>query len=109
MPEDHEFDFGQAYKGLAQSYEQGMAQVRELIAELKHECPSAVPVVLTGHGTIEGLMARPAGAAPPLTPVPFTDVRIADAFSMMKQVLGNGTADHILTSGLTGEGTSAKR
>ena len=29
--------------------------------------------------------------------------RIADAFSMMKQVLGNGTADHILTSGLTGE------
>jgi len=29
--------------------------------------------------------------------------RIADAFSMMKQVLGRGTADHVLTSGLTGE------
>ena len=27
---------------------------RELIAELKEECPSAVPVVLTGHGTVEG-------------------------------------------------------
>jgi phosphoglycerate kinase len=29
--------------------------------------------------------------------------RIADAFSMMRQVLGTGTADRILTSGLTGE------
>ncbi len=29
--------------------------------------------------------------------------RIADAFSMMEQVLGDGTADHVLTSGLTGE------
>jgi phosphoglycerate kinase len=29
--------------------------------------------------------------------------RIADAFSMIKQVLGTGTADQILTSGLTGE------
>jgi phosphoglycerate kinase len=29
--------------------------------------------------------------------------RIADAFSMMKQVLGSGAADRILTSGLTGE------
>jgi phosphoglycerate kinase len=29
--------------------------------------------------------------------------RIADAFAMMKQVLGQGTADWILTSGLTGE------
>lgn len=29
--------------------------------------------------------------------------RIADAFSMMKQVLSEGTADHVLTSGLTGE------
>ncbi|MGD9048951.1 MAG: phosphoglycerate kinase [Anaerolineae bacterium] len=29
--------------------------------------------------------------------------RIADAFSMMKQVLGTGTADRILTGGLTGE------
>lgn len=29
--------------------------------------------------------------------------RIADAFSMMKQVLQKGTTDHVLTSGLTGE------
>jgi len=29
--------------------------------------------------------------------------RIADAFSMMKQILSEGTADHVLTSGLTGE------
>jgi phosphoglycerate kinase len=29
--------------------------------------------------------------------------RIADAFSMMEQVLGDGTADHVLTGGLTGE------
>ncbi len=29
--------------------------------------------------------------------------RIADAFSMMKQVLGDGSADSVLTSGLTGE------
>ena len=29
--------------------------------------------------------------------------RIADAFSMMKRVLDGGTADHVLTSGLTGE------
>jgi phosphoglycerate kinase len=29
--------------------------------------------------------------------------RIADAFSMMKQVLGEGAADQVLTSGLTGE------
>jgi phosphoglycerate kinase len=29
--------------------------------------------------------------------------RIADAFSMMKQVLSEGTADKVLTSGLTGE------
>lgn len=29
--------------------------------------------------------------------------RIADAFSMMEQVLGEGTADHVLTSGLNGE------
>ena len=29
--------------------------------------------------------------------------RIADAFSMMKSVLGNGSADKVLTSGLTGE------
>ncbi len=29
--------------------------------------------------------------------------RIADAFSMMEQVLGQGTADHVLTSGLNGE------
>jgi phosphoglycerate kinase len=29
--------------------------------------------------------------------------RIADAFSMMKQILSQGTADHVLTSGLTGE------
>jgi phosphoglycerate kinase len=29
--------------------------------------------------------------------------RIADAFSMMERVLHEGTADHILTSGLTGE------
>lgn len=29
--------------------------------------------------------------------------RIADAFSMMKQILSKGTADHVLTSGLTGE------
>ncbi|MGC8786812.1 MAG: phosphoglycerate kinase, partial [Anaerolineae bacterium] len=29
--------------------------------------------------------------------------RIADAFSMMEQVLGEGTADYVLTSGLNGE------
>ncbi len=29
--------------------------------------------------------------------------RIADAFSMMERVLDEGTADHVLTSGLTGE------
>jgi len=29
--------------------------------------------------------------------------RIADAFSMMEQLLSQGTADHVLTSGLTGE------
>jgi len=29
--------------------------------------------------------------------------RIADAFSMMKQVLSQGTADYVLTAGLTGE------
>ena len=29
--------------------------------------------------------------------------RIADAFSMMRQVLSEGAADHVLTSGLTGE------
>jgi len=29
--------------------------------------------------------------------------RIADAFSMMKRILDAGTADHVLTSGLTGE------
>jgi len=29
--------------------------------------------------------------------------RIADAFSMMEQILGQGTADHVLTSGLNGE------
>lgn len=29
--------------------------------------------------------------------------RIADAFSMMKRILSEGTADHVLTSGLTGE------
>jgi len=29
--------------------------------------------------------------------------RIADAFSMMKRILDEGTADHVLTSGLTGE------
>jgi phosphoglycerate kinase len=29
--------------------------------------------------------------------------RIADAFSMMEQVLGQGAADHVLTGGLTGE------
>ncbi len=29
--------------------------------------------------------------------------RIADAFSMMKQVLSEGTADHVLTTGLNGE------
>jgi phosphoglycerate kinase len=29
--------------------------------------------------------------------------RIADAFSMMERILATGTADHVLTSGLTGE------
>ena len=29
--------------------------------------------------------------------------RIADAFSMMRRILDEGTADHVLTSGLTGE------
>ena len=84
--------------------------VCEAIAAAHRSAPSligfaeALPAA-GGRLLVDELSALIAIKESPIPPCVFVlgGSRIADAFSMMEQVLREGAADHVLTSGLTGE------
>ncbi|NCD34317.1 MAG: phosphoglycerate kinase [Spartobacteria bacterium] len=84
--------------------------INDAFAAAHRNCPSMVAFQECLPTAAGELMFREVSAlsnilSTPVKPLVFLlgGAKISDAFGMMNQVLANGTADHILTTGVTGE------